>query len=118
MPQLDYVDPVAVDGFDPDVSGDEAYFRYGRVAMSHVMRRGGRLVFLGWPEPLLVGASGHPLDLPWDGFALVFYPSRLAMRDMLAAESYRAAIPHREAAVERAILMPGTPAPAYVPGAE
>jgi hypothetical protein len=73
------------------------------------MKRGGSLLFFGTPLGAVVGAPGHPLDQPWSEVALVFYPSRRAMQDMLADPDYQAAVPNRTAGLERAALLPTTP---------
>jgi len=104
-------------GDDPDagLSGEEAYTRYGRTALWHVLRRGGRLLFEGRPIAVVVGASDNPLDLAWSQLALVYYPSRKHMRDMLADPDYRAVIPHRVAGLERAALLVTEPWPPFDP---
>lgn len=100
---------------DADVSGAEAFARYGRRAILRVMERGGRPLWLGTPEPVLVGAPDHPLADAWDTFALVFYPSRLALRDMVSSPDYRSFYPHRVAGLARAVVLPGTPWPVFDP---
>ena len=59
----------------------------------------------------MIGPAGDPLDQRWNQLALVFYPSRRHMRDMLADADYRAAVPHRVAGLERAALLVTEPWP-------
>ena len=100
---------------DPKVSGEDAYARYGRNTLPMLFERGGRPVWMGEPVSVLVGTEGHPLVESWDTFALVYYPSRLALRDMVGSERYRSGLHHREAGLERAAVMPGTPWPEFDP---
>ena len=97
------------------MTGAEAYDRYARTALWHVLRRGGRLLFEGQPIGVVVGAPGNPLDRAWSQLALVYYPSRKHMRDMLADPDYRAVIPHRVAGLERAALLVTEPWPPFDP---
>lgn len=99
----------------PPISGAAAYARYGRVAMRHVGRRGGRPLWGGEPDAVVQGAAEHPLNRPWQQYVLVHYPSRRHIRDMVADDSYRRALPHREAGLARAALMPTTPWPDFAP---
>lgn len=99
----------------PPLSGAAAYDRYGRVAMRHVGRRGGRPLWGGEPDAVVQGAAEHPLNRPWQQYVLVHYPSRRHIRDMVADDSYRRALPHREAGLARAALMPTTPWPDFAP---
>jgi uncharacterized protein (DUF1330 family) len=103
-----------IDG-DPNVSGEEAYGRYGLAAIRQVFARGGRPLWMAEDVSALVGPASHPLAQSWDDFVLVFYPSRLAIRDMTSQPGYRAHLHHRGAGIERAIVIPGSPAPEFDP---
>ena len=107
--------PPPGDDADTGVSGEEAYTRYGRTALWQMLRRGGRLLFEGQPIGVVIGAPGNPLDAAWSQIALVYYPSRKHMRDMLADPDYRAAIPHRVAGLQRAALLATEPWPPFDP---
>ncbi|HEX5066796.1 MAG TPA: DUF1330 domain-containing protein [Myxococcota bacterium] len=107
--------PPPGDDADAGSTGEEAYERYARTALWHVMRRGGSILFAGQPIGLVAGAAGSALDQRWNQVALVFYPSRRHMRDMLADPDYRAAVPHRVAGLERAALLVTEPWPPYNP---
>ena len=107
--------PPPGDAADAGSTGEEAYERYARTALWQVMRRGGRLLFAGEPIGMVVGLEGHPLGQRWSQVALVFYPSRRHMRDMLADPDYRAAVPHRVAGLERAALLVTEPWPTFDP---
>lgn len=93
-----------------EVSGAEAYRRYGRNTLPYLLRRGARPVFVAEPVGLVVGDAAHPLAAPWDELLLVRYPRRELMLDMLTATGYQAGLAHRAAGLERAALLPTTPA--------
>jgi uncharacterized protein (DUF1330 family) len=108
-----YKEPVG--GASTDVSGRQAYLRYARVVLPMVMRRGGRPIWSGGVSEIVIGAETDALFGGWDDFALVYYPSRRHMRDMLAHAKYEAVTPHREAGLEGAGTIPTSPAPAFLP---
>jgi uncharacterized protein (DUF1330 family) len=95
---------------DPDVSGAEAYARYGRSTLPHLLRRGGGPVFIAAPIGLVVGEASHPLAAQWDELLLVRYPRRERMLDMLTSTTYQAGLVHRGAGLERAALIATAPA--------
>ena len=67
-----------------------------------VAERGGRLVWTGRPEQVLIGdaeADG------WDAVALVEYPSRKAFIEMVSSPKYMEAHEHREGGLERTVLI-------------
>jgi len=78
---------------DTDVSGREAYRRYGAAVGGIVRRLGGRLVWAGTPEVVFIGNDGDQ----WDEVAIVEYPDRQAFLKMIAMAEYQAAHVHREA---------------------
>ncbi len=81
------------DGSDADISGAEAYARYGAVATQCIMEVGGKPRTAGAITGLLLGE----VEEMWDMVALVEYPSLEAFRNMLSSEKYQAAVFHREA---------------------
>jgi uncharacterized protein (DUF1330 family) len=89
-------------------SGAEAYQRYGEVAMRKVAERGGRLVLLSVPEQVVIGELPG-WDREWDQIAIVEYPSRAAFLDMIADPEYQAATVHRDAGLERTVLLATRP---------
>ncbi|MGN6517210.1 MAG: DUF1330 domain-containing protein [Rhizomicrobium sp.] len=85
-----------------NLSGREAYQRYGMVAMQHVMRRGGGVVWGGSQKFVMIGAEE---ENDWDDVVCVRYPSREAFLNMTQDPEYLAAHYHREAGLERTVLL-------------
>lgn len=84
-----------------DVSGREAYVRYGAAVGVIVASLGGRIVWSGQPEVMVIGDDG---DI-WDEVVVVEYPSREAFLQMIAMPEYQAAHMHREAGLEKQYLV-------------
>ena len=82
------------------VSGQAAYERYGRQALRMIAQVGGGVVFAGRDCQPLVGE----VDC-WDALALARYPSRSAFLRMLHDPRYANAAFHREAGLERTLLL-------------
>jgi uncharacterized protein (DUF1330 family) len=84
---------------DPDagekVSGREAYRRYGAEAAPHFGKVGGKQLWMGAPELMVIG----PQDERWDLAFVAYYPSAQAFIDMLRNPDYQRATRHRTAAV-------------------
>ena len=78
-----------------NASGAEAYATYGRLSAPVLARVGGRVVWRGMMEQMLIG----PQDKAWDLCFIVEYPSPEAFVEMLKDAEYRLAMPHRQAAV-------------------
>ncbi|MGZ8331069.1 MAG: DUF1330 domain-containing protein [Rhodoplanes sp.] len=90
-------------------TGAEAYAAYGRDSAPVFARLGGRIVWRGAFEQMLIG----PAEERWDHCFIAEYPSVSAfveLRDPL----YREAVKHRQAAVEDSRLIRLAPLP---PGA-
>ena len=81
------------DGSDADLSGREAYDRYGSVVRTLIERLGGRVVYSGAVTGLLLGEVE---DL-WDAVGLVEYPSLEAFQGMIRSPEMRAIEHHRAA---------------------
>ncbi|MFN3207809.1 MAG: DUF1330 domain-containing protein [Roseovarius sp.] len=93
-------------------TGAEAYAAYGRESAPVFRGLGGRIVWAGQPELMLIG----PEDAAWDIAFIAEYPSVDAFVGMLRDPEYRKAVRHRQAAVadSRLIRMrPGTPGDAF-----
>jgi uncharacterized protein (DUF1330 family) len=90
----------------PDCTGAEAYQRYGEVAITHVAKRGGRLVLLSAVDGVALGAAAQD---EWDEIAIVEYPSLDAFVDMGQDPDYLAATVHRTAGLERSVILATTP---------
>lgn len=84
-----------------DVSGRDAYMRYGAVAQKCVAEAGGGIV---WGGNQAVVAIGDASD-EWDQVICVRYPSVQAFLAMVQRPDYLAATYHRDAALERTALL-------------
>ncbi len=85
--------------------GSGEYRQYGDAVTSMVERTGGRLLYLGRCDQVLIGETDGN---DWDAIALVEYPNRQAFLDMVAQPDYQKAHEHREAGLERTVLVATT----------
>jgi uncharacterized protein (DUF1330 family) len=74
-------------------TGAEAYAAYGRDSAPVLERVGGRIVWRGSMEFMLIG----PRDEQWDYCFIAEYPSPQAFIDMIYDPDYRRAMVHRQA---------------------
>ncbi|MGB5483556.1 DUF1330 domain-containing protein [Parasphingorhabdus sp.] len=81
------------DGSDPDLSGEEAYMRYGAAVQKCITDVGGQSVSATMVTGLMLGEVE---DL-WDMVALVEYPSLESMKNMVMSPEYQAIAVHRMA---------------------
>lgn len=89
-------------------TGAEAYRSYARESGPIFKRLGGRQVWVGRPESMLIG----PQTESWDLAFIAEYPSVAAFVEMLRDADYRNAVRHRQAAVADSRLVrmePGEP---------
>ncbi|MEJ8571515.1 DUF1330 domain-containing protein [Microbaculum marinum] len=93
-----------------EATGAEAYRSYARESGPIFTRLGGRQVWVGKPELILIG----PADERWDLAFIAEYPSVDAFVAMLRDPDYRKAVRHRQAAVADSRLIRMQPA---APGA-
>lgn len=84
-----------------NLSGREAYQRYGMVAIQHVTGLGGGVVWMGAQKFVFIGGP----EQDWDEVVCVRYPSRAAFLKMIADPGYLAASYHRDAGLERTALL-------------
>ncbi len=84
-----------------NLSGREAYQRYGAVAMKHVAECGGGIVWMGEQKLVFIGGA----EQEWDDVVCVRYPSRAAFLKMISNPDYLAASYHRDAGLERTALL-------------
>lgn len=77
------------------VTGREAYAAYARESGPIFQRLGGKIVWSGSFEFVLIG----PEDAHWDLCFVAEYPSAKAFISMVYDEEYRNAVKHRQAAV-------------------
>lgn len=102
---------VYADGRDAKgMTGADAYGLYGQVAMAKITQVGGRMFWAAPSQQTFIGGVGDE----WDVIAIVRYPSRAAFLRMTEMEDYKAATLHREAGLERTVLItcPGDMIPA------
>jgi uncharacterized protein (DUF1330 family) len=86
-------------------TGAEAYASYGRESGPVFTRLGGRIVWQGKFELMLIG----PLEERWDHCFIAEYPSVAAFVEMIRDPVYREAVKHRQAAVEDSRLIRTAP---------
>lgn len=79
------------DGSEPELSGREAYARYGAAVQTCLAAVGGKSLFAGSVTDLLLGE----VEELWDMVALAQYPSRAAMMEMVRSPDYQAIEKHR-----------------------
>ena len=91
--------------------GVEEYRRYGDTALEMIEAQGGRLLWAGTGDQVLIGDA----EQGWDAVLLVEYPSRAAFIEMVSSPEYLAAHEYRERALERTIVIACTPAPFDAP---
>lgn len=82
-------------------TGAEAYAAYGRDSAPVFARLGGRIVWRGSFEQMVIG----PADERWDRCFIAEYPSVAAFVEMIRDPAYREAVKHRQAAVEDSRLI-------------
>jgi uncharacterized protein (DUF1330 family) len=82
-------------------SGAEAYAAYGGDSGPVFMRLGGKVVWQGRFELMLIG----PSDEHWDHCFIAEYPSVAAFVEMIRDPVYREAVKHRQAAVQDSRLI-------------
>jgi len=76
-------------------TGAEAYAAYGRESAPVFRRVGGKIVWRGIPELMLIGPAGKEWDLAF----VARYPSAGAFLEMVTDPDYRNAVKHRQAGV-------------------
>ena len=86
-------------------TGAEAYASYGRESGPVFTRLGGRIVWQGKFELMLIGPSTER----WDHCFIAEYPSVAAFVEMIRDPVYREAVKHRQAAVEDSRLIRTAP---------
>jgi len=92
-------------GTDTDTEssgGAGAYREYSDQVVKMVESRGGKVIWTGRPENVLIGDS---IADDWDLVALVSYPSRAAFVDMVTSPKYEEAHTHRERGLDRTVLL-------------
>jgi uncharacterized protein (DUF1330 family) len=88
-------------GESPDVSGREAYLRYGAVASAVLERVGGRILWHTEANGTVIGGDSEV----YDEVIAVWYPSVAAFAALATDSETLAARAHRLAALERATII-------------
>ncbi len=94
----------------PRGGGREAFAAYGRISAPVLTRLGGRIIWRGGFEQMLIGPRGER----WDICFIAEYPSVEAFAAMFRDPIYREAMMHRQAAVKDCRLIRLAPAEAGV----
>ena len=81
---------------ETNLTGQEAYAIYGKEVVEHLTKVGGKPIFGGNVERLMLGEVE---DL-WDQVAIAMYPSRKAMLEMISDPDYIESAQHRVAGLE------------------
>jgi uncharacterized protein (DUF1330 family) len=81
------------DGSEPELSGRDAYLRYGAGVQACLAAVGGKARFSGIVTDLMLGE----VEELWDMVAIAEYPSRAAMLKMVQSPEYKAITKHRDA---------------------
>lgn len=89
------------DGRETDLTGAQAYGLYGAAVAKIIHGLGGRIVFGGQANALVIGDG----ELAWDQVAIVEYPSFEAFAGMTASDEYQAIHVHRDAGLEHQQLI-------------
>lgn len=88
-------------GAPPDVTGREAYARYGAVALGVIGRLGAQIV---WSTSTGASFVGEPEER-YDEVIAVRYPSLKAFYELVSDPAILEASTHREAGLERALVI-------------
>ena len=85
--------------------GAEMYARYGEAVAPLLRKCGGRVLYMGQPDELVIGRER------WDSVLLVEYPSRGAFIGMVTSPEYQAIQHLRDESLERSVLYATNPLP-------
>ena len=80
---------------EAQVTGREAYERYGAAAGKVIAALGGRVVFSTAVDQIMIG----PSEPEWDLAAIMYFPTRAAFMAMLTDPDFQAESRHRKAAM-------------------
>jgi uncharacterized protein (DUF1330 family) len=89
------------DGRAEQVSGREAYLRYGVVAFAAIASVGGRILWSTDATDVIIGCDHDR----YDEVVAVWYPTRGAFMRLAEHPGYLEALAHRTAAIEQATLI-------------
>jgi hypothetical protein len=86
---------------EPEMTGREAYDRYGRVMAPLVLAKGGKLRFSSKVDALVIGDVGEL----WDAVAIMEYPSRAAFLEIIGLPEVQEIGRHRKAGLAGQLLI-------------
>ena len=89
------------DGSNAEISGQEAYMRYGAKVVVLVKKLGGEILFGSGANALVIGDG----ELQWDMVAIMKYPSVTAFVDMFNSREYGDIHLHRDAGLAHQLLV-------------
>jgi len=89
------------DGCSETITGQVAYMRYGAEMRKIVERAGGRLLFAGRVDGLVIGE----VEELWDAVAVVEYPSHAKFQELVISPEMQAIGVHREAGLAGQLLI-------------
>lgn len=87
------------------LTGRDAYAEYGRSSSAVFNRVGGRIIWSGRPETVVIGEEGEC----WDIAFIAEYPTASAFLEMVTDPDYREHVRHRQAAVADSKLIRMSP---------
>jgi len=99
--------PVAQYKRDVIISGEQAYNRYVARITPFLISVGGYLDIIGHTIGVFVGDEGSPLHDDWSDFAMVYYPSRRNLINMMTNAPKKGGH-HRDVGLQRAVLIPSS----------
>lgn len=85
--------------------GAASYGRYGDAVVKMIESTGGEVLWLGRADQILIGDPAET----WDAVVLVQYPNRKAFVEMTSTKEYDETHAHREAGLERTVVIACTP---------
>jgi uncharacterized protein (DUF1330 family) len=95
-------------GGDNTLSGRRAYGLYGIVALQTAYGTGGRLMFFGRVDEVLLEPKDGLTTGRWDDIAVMEYTEPKAILTMEQIPKYRAALKHRDAGLDRTVIIAST----------
>ncbi len=90
---------------DGGSTGGQEYRKYGDAAVEMIEARGGKVIWSGRADQILIGDPSQD----WDVVLLVQYPSRASFVEMVSTPEYEQAHEHRESGLERTIVVACSP---------
>ena len=99
------------DGRPTDLTGAEADALYNLAVLPMLAEIGAQPFYVGAVERMPLPGDGQT----WDQIAVVLYPSRAKLIEMISRPDFRTAVAHKVAGVERTIVLVAHPAPDQLP---